>query len=174
LLDVPVLVPVAVPDELLLALADLEGVPDELEERDALADLVELKVAVAERLRAGDRVDVTEEDAVLEPLDVPDDVLDPVVVLELLGLVVPVLDVEGVLEVAADLVLVRVEEPDLVEKLEADADKEGLDVIEDDRDPTDVFVAAALRVDVRVAVAVKEPNNVISAKSRPCSVVSYK
>jgi hypothetical protein len=147
-------------------LAERVGEAVALDDLEALEERVELNVAVAERLRTGDLVDVTEDDVVLDVLGELDDVLEPVFVLELDGLVVPVLEVLEDLDVTADFVLVLVEDPDFVENPEADADKDGLGVIDDERDPTDVFVAAALRVDVRVAVAVKDPKRVTSAKSR--------
>ncbi len=167
LLDVAVREPVAVPDELLDALEDRVGVAVALVDFEALDDLVELNVAVAERLRAGERVEVTEEDCVFELLEVPEDVLEPVFVLELVEDTVDVRLVDGervpvvVLEDDRDDEALRVEIP------EADAEREGRAVIDDERDPTDVFVAAADRVDVRVAVAVKEPKRVISANVRP-------
>ena len=173
LLDVPVRDPVAVPDELLLALADLDGVAVELVDRDALDDLVELNVAVAERLRAGERVEVTDAVCVFELLDVPDVVLEPVVVLELVEDTVDVRLVDGERVPVVVLEEDRVEEALRVENPDADTDKEGCAVIEDERDPTDVFVAAADRVDVRVAVAVREPTTEMSAKLRTCSYGSY-
>jgi hypothetical protein len=167
LLDVAVRDPVAVPDELLVALADRVGVAVALVDFDALEDRVELNVAVAERLRAGERVDVTEEDCVFELLGDPDGVLEPVFVFELEELPVDVRLVDGERVLVVVLEEDRVDEAEMVETPDSEEDKDGRAVIDDERDPTDVFVAAPDRVDVRVAVAVKEPKRVLSANVRP-------
>ncbi len=112
-------------------------------------------------------MEVTEEEDVFELLEDPDGVLEPVFVLELVDDTVDVRLVvdERVLE--AVLLEDRVEEAELVETPDNEEDNDGRAVIDDERDPTGVFVGIADRVDVRVAVGVNDLKMATSANVRP-------